>query len=111
MIERAVELRPNDPYIIDSLGWALFQLGDFVGAVTNLEKSVELLSNDPIINDHLGDAYWKVGRKAEARFQWERSLVLKPEDDLAAKVRLKLSRGLTADASTTGATDKGTKTE
>ncbi|MBM3483107.1 MAG: tetratricopeptide repeat protein [Alphaproteobacteria bacterium] len=111
MIERAIELRPNDPYIIDSLGWALYQLGDYVGAVTNLEKSVELLSNDPIINDHLGDAYWKVGRKAEARFQWERSLVLKPDDDLAAKVRLKLSRGLTADASTTEATDKGTKTE
>lgn len=111
MIERAVELRPNDPYIIDSLGWALYQLGDYQGAVTNLEKSVELLSNDPVINDHLGDAYWKSGRKAEARFQWERALVLKPEDDLAAKVRLKLTRGLTADASAGDAKDNGTKTE
>ncbi|MGD9537576.1 MAG: tetratricopeptide repeat protein [Alphaproteobacteria bacterium] len=98
MIERAVELRPNDPYIIDSLGWALYQLGDYEGAVRNLEKSVELLSNDPIINDHLGDAYWQAGRKAEARFQWERSLALGPDEELAAKVRLKLSRGLAADA-------------
>jgi tetratricopeptide (TPR) repeat protein len=100
MIERAVELRPNDPYIIDSLGWALYQLGDIDGAVRNLEKSVELLSNDPIINDHLGDAYWRAGRKAEAQFQWQRSLALKPDDELAAKVRLKLSRGLAADATT-----------
>lgn len=109
MIERAVELRPNDPYIIDSLGWALYQTGDYQGAVNNLEKSVELLSSDPVINDHLGDAYWRIGRKAEARFQWERALTLKPEDDAAAKIRLKLSRGLAAEAET-GAAGQ-TKTE
>ena len=109
MIERAVELRPNDPYIIDSLGWALYQTGDYHGAVNYLEKSVELLSSDPVINDHLGDAYWRTGRKAEARFQWERALSLKPEDDAAAKIRLKLSRGLAAEAETDPA-DK-TKTE
>ncbi|MSO74831.1 MAG: tetratricopeptide repeat protein [Alphaproteobacteria bacterium] len=109
MIERAVELRPNDPYIIDSLGWALYQTGDFSGAVYNLEKSVELLSSDPIINDHLGDAYWRAGRKAEARFQWERSLSLNPEDDVASKIRLKLNRGLAAEAETDAV--RQTKTE
>jgi tetratricopeptide (TPR) repeat protein len=108
MIERAVELRPNDPYIIDSHGWALYQLGDYEGAVRNLEKAVELLSNDPIINDHLGDAYWRADRKNEARFQWERSLALKPEDELAAKVRLKLSRGLTADAASAASSSSKT---
>ncbi len=109
MIERAVELRPNDPYIIDSLGWALYQIRDYDGAVRNLEKSVELLSSDPVINDHLGDAYWRTGRKAEARFQWERALSFKPEDEAAAKIRLKLTRGLAAEAET-GAAGQ-TKTE
>lgn len=109
MIERAVELRPNDPYIIDSLGWALYQTGDYEGAVVNLEKSVELLSSDPVINDHLGDAYWRIGRKAEARFQWDRALSLNPEADAAAKIRLKLNRGLAAEAET-GAAGQ-TKTE
>ena len=110
MIERAVELRPNDPYIIDSLGWALYQLGDYEGAVRNLEKSVELLSNDPIINDHLGDAYWRAGRKAEAKFQWQRSLALGPDDELAAKVRLKLSRGLSAEAEAEAASGAAERT-
>ncbi|MSO69187.1 MAG: tetratricopeptide repeat protein [Alphaproteobacteria bacterium] len=109
MIERAVELRPNDPYIVDSLGWALYQTGDYSGAIYNLEKSVELLSNDPVINDHLGDAYWQAGRKTEARFQWERSLNLNPQDDMAAKIRLKLNRGLAAEAETD--TTRQTKTE
>ena len=61
MIQRAVELKPTDGYIIDSLGWALYRMGDFPGAVTNLERA-ELKPLDPTINDHLGDAYWQVGR-------------------------------------------------
>ena len=55
MIERAVKLRPNDGYIVDSLGWVLYRLRDFEGAVGNLERAVELRPNDPTINDHLGD--------------------------------------------------------
>ena len=94
MIERAVELRPNDGYIVDSLGWALYRLGDFAGATRELERAVELRPEDPIINDHLGDAYWRVGRRQEARFQWRRSLSLNPEDDLLAVLRDKLESGL-----------------
>ena len=94
MIEKAVELRPNDGYIVDSLGWVLYRLGDFAGAVRELERAVELRPEDPIINDHLGDAYWRVGRRQEARFQWRRSLSLDPEDDLLAVLRDKLEAGL-----------------
>ena len=47
MIQRAVELKPTDGYIIDSLGWALYRMGDFPGAVTNLERAVELKPLDP----------------------------------------------------------------
>ena len=68
MIEKAVELRPDDGYIVDSLGWVAYRLGDFEEAVRQLELAVELVPGDPIINDHLGDAYWQVGRLNEARF-------------------------------------------
>ena len=59
MIQRAVELRPNDGYIVDSLGWAYYRLGDFARATQFLERAIELLPEDPTINDHLGDVYWR----------------------------------------------------
>ncbi len=94
MIEKAVRLRPNDGYIVDSLGWAHYQLHDYGRAVRYLEHAVELASQDPTVNDHLGDAYWRVGRHLEARFQWQRALVLGPEPEDVAPIEKKLSRGL-----------------
>ncbi len=98
MIEKAVALRPDDGYIVDSLGWAAYRLGNFEEAVVQLERAVELQAGDPIINDHLGDAYWQVGRLNEARFQWRRVLTLEPEDELAEQVRRKIAGGLSAGA-------------
>jgi tetratricopeptide (TPR) repeat protein len=95
MIEKAVSLRPNDGYIVDSLGWAHYRLGNVERAVVELERAIELRPEDPIINDHLGDAYWRIGRQREARFQWHRSLGLDPEDDLIAKIERKIETGLT----------------
>ncbi|WP_448206089.1 tetratricopeptide repeat protein [Azospirillum sp. sgz302134] len=95
MIERAVELRPKDGYIVDSLGWALYRTGDFEGAVDKLERAVELKPTDATINDHLGDAYWRVGRRVEARFQWNRALRTADEDPLKDQIRVKLDQGLT----------------
>jgi len=94
MVERAVELRPTDGYIVDSLGWALYRLGEFDGAVKQLERAVSLRPEDPIINDHLGDALWRVGRELEANFQWRRALVLKPEADGVPQIQEKLKSGL-----------------
>lgn len=94
LIEKAVKLRPNDGYIVDSLGWVLFREGNFQRAVKHLERAVELRPEDPVINDHLGDAYWRVGRENEARFQWRRALTLKPEPDLVGVIGTKLDRGL-----------------
>ena len=94
LIERAVALRPTDGYIVDSLGWAFYRLGDFENAVKHLERAVELRADDPIITDHLGDIYWKVGRQNEAKFQWERSLVLGAEEDASILIRQKLKEGL-----------------
>lgn len=95
MIERAVDLRPNDGYIIDSLGWAHYRMGNFEDAVLHLERAIELRADDPTINDHLGDAYWKVGRRNEARFQWRRALTLGPDEEgMEADIREKIKYGL-----------------
>ena len=94
MLVRAVELRPTDGFIVDSLGWVYYRLQDYDKAVEYLEKAVELRPQDPVINDHLGDAYWKVGRFQEARFQWRRALSLEPEADLIPTIEVKIERGL-----------------
>jgi tetratricopeptide (TPR) repeat protein len=99
MLERAVELRPNDGNIADSLGWALYKLGDIPGAVRWLEKAVELESQSSVINDHLGDAYWAQGRRREALFQWRRALTLGPEGDEGPKIEAKVANGLAAQPS------------
>ena len=94
MIERAVAQRPNDGYIVDSLGWVLFRLGRYEDSVRHLERAVELQPQDPIINDHLGDAYWRVGRHLEARFQWRHALSLQPDKERVDGIQAKLEQGL-----------------
>ncbi len=97
MIERAVAARPDDGYITDSLGWALYKMGRYDDAVTHMEKAVELMPVDPIINDHLGDVYWAVGRKLEAEFQWKRAISFEPETEAElTRIREKLAVGLDA---------------
>ena len=99
MIKRAVEQRADDGYIVDSLGWAYYRLGDMEEAVKHLERAVELKPEDPTINDHLGDAYWKVGRQLEARFQWSHARDLKPEPEELVKIEAKLKSGMPDDTS------------
>lgn len=94
MIERAVELRPRDGYIVDSLGWIHFRLGNLEKALVHMEAAVELRPQDPTINDHLGDVYWRIGRRAEARYQWERALRLEPEPQQVPQLQKKLEEGL-----------------
>ena len=94
LIESAVSQRQNDGYIIDSMGWVLYRLGEFDKAVPHLEKAVQIRPHDPIINNHLGDAYWRVGRKKEARFQWRRALSFKPDKVEREKIFVKLRTGL-----------------
>lgn len=99
MIRRAVEQRPDDGYIVDSLGWANFRIGNYDEAVKDLDRAVELKPEDPTINDHLGDAYWRVGRVLEARFQWSHAKDLKPEPEDLPKIEEKLKSGLPDDTS------------
>lgn len=99
MLNRAVKARPDDGFIVDSLGWVHYRLGNYEKSVDQLERAVELQPGDPVINDHLGDAYWRVGREREASFQWRRALTLEPEDDLVVTIREKLRSGLDDDRS------------
>ncbi len=93
-IRKAVKLKPDDGYYVDSLGWAYFRIGNLQSAVEQLERAVELKPDDPVINDHLGDAYWRIGRTLEAKYQWQQSLTLKPDNDLLASIEKKLEDGL-----------------
>lgn len=106
MIKRAVEQRPDDGYIVDSLGWAFYRIGNFEDAVKNLERAIDLKPEDPTINDHLGDAYWRVGRTLEAKFQWAHARDLKPEPDELPKIEAKLENGLPEDTSSAASADK-----
>jgi tetratricopeptide (TPR) repeat protein len=97
MLRRAVELRPTDGYVVDSLGWAHYKLGQYDQAVKELERAIELKSSDPVINDHLGDAFWRVGRKLEAHFQWNHARDLKPEPEDLERIVKKIDDGLPDD--------------
>ena len=104
MIEKALAARPNDPQIIDSMGWSLYLRGRYEDAARYMERAVSLLPSDPAVNDHLGDIYWRLGRKTEARFQWERSLSFNPEKAEAELILRKIEHGL--DALSSAATGK-----
>ena len=95
MLEKANKLRSNDPYIIDSLGWALFKLKRYQEAKNYLQLAVRLMPDDPIVNDHYGDALWKMGNKIQARYYWNYVFNLeKTEDELKKITEKKLVRGL-----------------
>src|ERR1700742_4997511 len=112
MIKRAVEQRPDDGYIVDSLGWAYYRIGNYDDAVKNLERAVDLKPEDPTINDHLGDAYWRVGRTLEAKFQWAHARDLKPEPDDLPMIEAKIQNGLPDDNKPVAATaDKNSGTD
>jgi tetratricopeptide (TPR) repeat protein len=106
MIKRAVDQRPDDGYIVDSLGWAYYRIGNFEDAVKNLERAIDLKPEDPTINDHLGDAYWRVGRTLEAKFQWAHARDLKPEAEELPKIEAKIANGLPEDTSNAASADK-----
>ncbi len=108
MVKRAVDLKPNDGYIVDSLGWAYYTMGNYDQAVNYLERAVDLNPADPTIAQHLGDAYWRVDRKLEARFQWQHAKDNHPEPADVGQIEDRLKNGLTeppkikpADAGTT----------
>ena len=106
---RVLGRRADDGYIVDSLGWAYYRLGNIEEAVRQLERAVELKPEDPTINDHLGDAYWRIGRVLEAQFQWSHARDLKPEPDDLQKIQAKLKDGLAPEDSPSAVVEKTKK--
>ena len=95
MLEKANKLRTNDPYITDSLGWALFKLEKYKESKNYLQLAVKLLPGDPIVNDHYGDVLWKNGNEIQARYYWNYVLGLeKTENELKKKIKEKLIKGI-----------------
>tara|TARA_B100001057_G_scaffold243296_1_gene243639 strand:- start:849 stop:2534 length:1686 start_codon:yes stop_codon:yes gene_type:complete len=94
MLEIAYEQKKNDPYIIDSIGWAYYLINDYVKAEKFLNKAIQLMPDDPIVNDHYADILWKLDRRIQARYFW--SMVLEMEDaeeELLNKIKIKLITG------------------
>lgn len=80
LIEKALELAPNDPFILDSLGWVTFQQGHAPQALVILEKAYGL-RNDVDIAAHLGEVLWQLGEQKRARAIWKQALQRDPQND------------------------------
>jgi tetratricopeptide (TPR) repeat protein len=95
MLRKANRLRPNDGYIIDSLGWALFKLENYKEAKKYLELAIRYMPSDPVVNDHYADSLWMNSKKLQARYYWSHVLKLKKtEEKLIKEIEKKLLFGL-----------------
>jgi len=94
MLEKAHAVESDDPYIIDSIGWAYYLVNDFTKAEKFLKKAVELMPEDPTVNDHYGDILWRLGRKIQARYFWYKVLEMENIDQkLIDQIQKKLIEG------------------
>ena len=95
MLKRANKLRPNDGFIIDSLGWAFFKLKNYKEAKKYLQLAVKLMASDPTVNDHYADSLWMNNNSLQARYYWNYVLKLeKTEEKLKKEIKQKLLFGL-----------------
>ena len=85
LIERALEIKPNEAAFIDSLGWVQYRLENYKDAVTNLRKALSLFDNDEVAA-HLGEVLWVSGEQQEARNVWQRALDARPDSDILKRV-------------------------
>ena len=95
LLQTAYDLQSDDPYIIDSIGWAYYLINNYSEAEKYIKRAVELMPDDPIVNDHYGDALWKNGNKIQARYYWNYVFNLeKTDDELRKTIENKLIKGL-----------------
>ena len=95
MLEKAYASKSNDPYIIDSIGWAYYLIDNYVEAEKYLKRAVELMPEDPTVNDHYGDILWKLNRKIQARYFWNNVLSFDDTDeDIRKNINIKIIEGL-----------------
>ena len=85
MLKKANDLKKNDGYIVDSLGWALFKLKRYEESEKYLRLGLMLMPSDPILNDHYGDVLWMQNKKIQARYYWKYALESKDADEKIRK--------------------------
>ena len=96
MLKKANQIKKEDGYIIDSLGWAYYAKKDYIEAERFLQRAVELLPFDPIINDHYADTLWMLNKNIQARYIWGNILKLdRVEQKLRDTISKKLIFGIT----------------
>src|SRR5690606_28082483 len=91
LIEKALELAPDDYFIIDSLGWVLYRQGDLVGAARELRRAYTGRP-DAEIGAHLGEVLWVMGERDEAERIWKEALESNPENETLQKTIKRLKR-------------------
>ena len=85
LIERAIAISPEDPAIIDSLGWVQYKLGRYEEALANLQRAYELFP-DPEVASHVGEVMWMMGREEQAKEVWRGALENQPDSELIQEV-------------------------
>jgi tetratricopeptide (TPR) repeat protein len=91
LVERALELAPEDYYIIDSMGWVLYRMGDLKGAAEQLRRAW-LGRPDGEIGAHLGEVLWVMGEREEAERIWGEALKTSPENETLQKTIRRLKK-------------------
>ena len=86
LVSRALKLDPDNPMILDSMGWVEYRSGKLEAALRYLQRAHHLMP-DPEIAAHLGEVLWKMGREAEARELWARSLEANPDSDIIRRTQ------------------------
>ena len=95
MLKKAYDLKSNDPYITDSIGWAYYLIENYIEAEKYLKKAVELMPEDATVNDHYGDILWKLNRNIQARYFWNYVLGLdNADEEIKQKINIKIIEGL-----------------
>ena len=95
MLEKAYQQKKNDPFIIDSVGWAYYLTGNLIKAEEFLKRAIKLMPDDPVVNDHYGDILWKLDRKIQARYYWNSVLNFEnSENEMKKNINIKLLKGL-----------------
>jgi Flp pilus assembly protein TadD len=79
-IQKAAELAPDEPAIVDSLGWAHYRMGNLEAAAEHLQRAYELSRGDAEVAAHYGEVLWQMGKRNEARALWEKARRADPDN-------------------------------
>jgi tetratricopeptide (TPR) repeat protein len=89
LIKRALKVKPNDGYYLDSLAWVYFHQGKYAEAIKVQTRAVGIVKDDAVMHEHLGDMYWKHGNHAKARAMWKAAIGMKAKNPEVLQKKIK----------------------